>query len=482
MSATRRQFLGLTAAAGLALVAGCSGRQPSAAGPSSSGGLRLAAAPMRVDLAGREVPTWGYGTVPGPEIRLRAGDLMRVQLQNELPEDTTIHWHGLAPPNRMDGVPGLTQAPVTPGEGFTYEFRVPIAGSFMYHAHVGMQLDRGLYGPLIVEPRDEPLSYDREYTIMLDDWADGLEDGSPDAEGHGAEGHHDGGGGGARGPLGELPPQAAAQGDPGRTISFGGRGYPLLLVNGRPPEDPQVLEGRAGDRLRLRVMNVAADTGFRFAVAGHRLTITHTDGMPVEPVTVDALRLGMGERYDVLVDLDQRDGAWQMGVVPEGRAGWGRALLRYTGSPASSAPPVTAWPGELDGRLAGSDELLALDPPTLPGGAPDRVVDLTLEGTEISGQSYPDADPLPVSEGEWVRMTMRNTSAKWHPMHLHGHHFQVLTPTGRGPVKDTVSVPARGGVVTFDFLADNPGKWLFHCHNHHHMEDGMVREIRYAAR
>jgi FtsP/CotA-like multicopper oxidase with cupredoxin domain len=432
---------------------------------------------MRVDLAGREIPTWGYGTVPGPEIRLKAGERLRVQLLNGLPEGTTVHWHGLAPPNRMDGVPRITQDPVAPGEAFDYEFETPVAGSFMYHAHVGMQLDRGLYGPLVVEPRDEPLAYDREYTVMLDDWADGLDD---DA-GHGDHDDH-GGGGTGRAPAVELPPEAAAHGDPATAVSFGGRSYPLLLVNGRPPADPPVFEGRPGDRVRLRVMNIAADTGFRFAVAGHRLTVTHADGMPVEPVTVDALRLGMGERYDVLVDLDRRDGAWQMGVVADGRAGWGRAVLRYAGSPASATPPVTAWPAELDGRLPAYEELLALEPLDLPAGVPDRELDLTLEGTEIDGQSYPDADPLPVVEGERVRVRLHNTSAKWHPMHLHGHHFQVLTPSGRGPVKDTVSVPARGGVVVFDFLAGNPGRWLFHCHNHHHMEDGMVRLVEYRDR
>src|SRR5688572_24485006 len=111
MPVSRRQFLGLAAAAGLTLATGCSGSTPPAAGPSPTGGLRLRAAPMRVDLAGHAVPTWGYGTVPGPEIRLRAGDTMRVQLENELPEDTTVHWHGLAPPNGMDGVPGITQDP-----------------------------------------------------------------------------------------------------------------------------------------------------------------------------------------------------------------------------------------------------------------------------------------------------------------------------------------------------------------------------------
>jgi FtsP/CotA-like multicopper oxidase with cupredoxin domain len=358
----------------------------------------------------------------------------------------------------MDGVPGITQDPVAPGAGFDYEFRTPVPGSFMYHAHVGMQLDRGLYGPLIVEPRTEELAYDREHTLMFDDWRDGL------------DGH-----------TGHADPAEAPADDAAGTVSFGGRSYPLLLVNGRPPEDAAVVEVRRGDRLRLRVMNVAADTGFRFAIAGHRLTVTHTDGMAVEPVTVDALRLGMGERYDVLVDADRPDGGvWQIAVQPEGRSGWGRALLRYTGSDASRAPAVAERPAELSGRLAEYGDLLAREPLDLPAGPPDRQYDLVLSGTEIGGQSFPDADPLPVAEGERVRFTMRNTSAKWHPMHLHGHHFQVLTAGGRGPVKDTVAVPARGGEVTFDFLATNPGRWLFHCHNHHHMEDGMVRVVEYG--
>ena len=135
-----------------------------------------------------------------------------------------MHWHGLAPPNAMDGVPGLTQRPVAPGADFLYEFPTPVAGSFMYRAHVGVQLDRGLYGPLAVEPRHEPLSYDREYTLMLDDWADGP--------------HRHAGHGGGEAPA---PPAVT---DPAALVSFGGRRYPLLLVNGRPPQDPTVVEGR----------------------------------------------------------------------------------------------------------------------------------------------------------------------------------------------------------------------------------------------
>jgi FtsP/CotA-like multicopper oxidase with cupredoxin domain len=158
----------------------------------------------------------------------------------------------------------------------------------------------------------------------------------------------------------------------------------------------------------------------------------------------------------------------------------GGALLRYTGSHAARTPAVAERSAELAGQLVRYESLLAREPLPLPGGTPDRRYDLTLSGTQIEGQSYPDADPLPVVAGGWVRFAVRNTSAEWHPMHLHGQHFQVVTGTGRGPVKDTVAVPSRGGEVTFDFLATNPGRWLFHCHNHHHMEDGMLRLLEYG--
>ncbi len=175
---TRREFLGLVGmGAGALAVSGC-GSPPRAPEVGKSDRVReyaFEAAPLDFEVGGRKVPTWGYnGGVPGPEIRLTEGDTLRVRAQNRLPDETTIHWHGLPIVNEMDGVPNVTQPPIKGGEEFTYEFVVPTAGTYMYHSHVGLQLDRGLYGPLIVEPKKEELSYDREYTLMLDDWLDGV--------------------------------------------------------------------------------------------------------------------------------------------------------------------------------------------------------------------------------------------------------------------------------------------------------------------
>lgn len=141
----------------------------------------LVASPVEYELNGVVVQTWAYNeTVPGPEIRLTEGDTLRVRVDNRLPAETTIHWHGLPIPNGMDGVPNVTQPPIAGGEEFVYEFVVPVAGSYMYHSHVGLQLDRGLYGPLIVEPKREELSYDREYTLIFDDWLDGVSGSTPE--------------------------------------------------------------------------------------------------------------------------------------------------------------------------------------------------------------------------------------------------------------------------------------------------------------
>jgi FtsP/CotA-like multicopper oxidase with cupredoxin domain len=437
----------------------------------------IEAAPLKFEVGGRKLQTWGYnGGVPGPEIRVSEGDTLRVNVLNRLPADTTIHWHGLPVPNAMDGVPHITQPPIKSGEEFTYEFVVPTAGTYVYHSHVGLQLDRGLYGPLIVEPKKEELDYDREYVLLLDDWLDGVS-GTPEDTLKALQASGGGMGGGMMGGRGQ-----------GGSGTSGAVDYPLYLINGRAPNEPETLDIRRGDKARLRLINPAGETVFRFAVGGHRLTVTHSDGQPVEPVKVDVVRLGPGERYDVIVEANN-PGVWQIAAAPEGKTGLARAILRYEESGQSSAPPADSRPQELFGRLLSYGELRTKREETFPSdgifGGPDRTLDLTLSGGmhnyvwTIDGQAYPNADPLEVSEGEWVRLHLTNQSMMAHPMHLHGHFFQLQNGTGRGPFKDTVLVEPHMGEATFDFVADNPGDWFFHCHIIYHMESGMARVVSY---
>src|SRR5829696_2566172 len=503
-SFSRRKFLGLVgASAGGLVLGGCNllpGSQrslPKTPHASQTGNVRehtLKATPLEFELGGRRVQTWGYNEgVPGPEIRVTEGDTLRVRVRNNLPADTTIHWHGLPIVNAMDGVPNVTQPPIKSGEEFLYEFVVPVAGSYMYHSHVGLQFDRGLYGPLIVEPKKEELSYDREYTLTLDDWLDGVSGTPEDALSElQSRGGGMGGGMGGMGPRGGggMGPRGGRMGPGGGMSGLGGISYPFYLVGGHSAEDPLTFEVRRGERIRLRLLNPSSHTTFRVAVSGHTLTVTHSDGMPVEPVEVDAVRIGEGERYDVIVEANN-PGVWQFAVAPEGKNGLARAILRYEESGQSSPPPAGSRPQELSGRLLSYGELRTKREESFPSdglfGGPDRTLDLTLSGGmgnyvwTIDGQAYPDADPLEVSKGEWVRFHLTNQSMMAHPMHLHGHFFQLLNDMGRGPFKDTVLVEPHMGEATFDFVTDNPGDWFFHCHIIYHMESGMARVVSYGG-
>lgn len=463
-----------------------------AAGPLRE--LRLGAAAGEVEVApGHRYRSWFYdGAFPGPEIRVREGDLLRVVVQNDLPEATTVHWHGIPLPNRMDGVPGVTQEPIAPGASFVYEFPAEPAGSFMYHSHVGLQLDRGLLGPLVIEERDPHVAWDREHTLVLDDYLPGEpEPIFPRAQGGGGmmggmmERMRRGGRGMMGGREGMMEGPGGADGG-GMMGMMSGRtpGYAGTLINGRLAAAAPTFEVRRGERLRLRLLNPSGATTFRFAVAGHRLTVTHADSRPVRPVTVDAVLIGMGERYDVILEAND-PGAWAMAAHPvlEVEAPPGLAVLRYRDAAAGRPPEGQVPEGITGGRLLALDDLVAVGPMPAERGEPDRVFDLALTGGmmmepgwTIGGQAHPDADPLEIRRGERVRVNMVNHSMMLHPMHLHGHFFRV----GRA-VKDTVIVPAHMARIRFDFVADNPGDWLFHCHNLYHMESGMARVFRYRS-
>ena len=454
----------------------------------------LRAAPTTVDLGGRQVRTWAYdGAVPAPPIRVSAGDELRVSLANDLPDPTTVHWHGLALRNDMDGVPGLTMAAVAPGKAFDYTFTVPHPGTYWFHPHVGVQLDTGLYAPLIVDDPAEPGRYDEEAVLVLDDWTDGWA-ASPTAildaarrNGMGGMGDTKGAGGMAG--MGGMGGTASTSGMAGMGMATPGQplgsdtgdvAYPAHLINGRLPSDPITITSRPGRRIRLRVINAAADTPYRFAVGGHELTVTHTDGLPVQPVVVDTLLIGMGERYDVV--LTTGDGVFPVVAVAEGKDDPAGLAVLHTGPGAT--PAAGTRPVELTGRLLDYTQLRATPDVQLGPVTPDRTVQMSLTMADggrqwlINGRSYADHEPLEVASGERVRVVLSNQSMMFHPMHVHGHTFALSRPDGTGPRKDTVNVvPMRE--LAIDLHADNPGQWLVHCHNAYHGELGMMSTLSY---
>ncbi|MGH3735426.1 MAG: multicopper oxidase family protein [Micromonosporaceae bacterium] len=400
---------------------------------------------------------------------MRAGETVAVRVKNQLPEMTATHWHGLRIANAMDGVPGVTQPPIAPGGEFTYRLTPPDPGTYWLHAHHHLQLDRGLYAPLIVEDPREPGGYDDEWVIVLDDWVDGTGRTPHDVYHHLKHGGHHGG----------------DYDDP--CLGYLGRhvgdvhDYPHHLINGRVREAPAVFWAKPRQRVRLRIINAAADTFYRVALGGHTLRVTHTDGFPVRSQPAQSLLLAMGERFDAIVELDS--GVFPLVAKAEGKHGGGLALVRTGGG---QAPPADVHPTELDTcpkvatDFVATDDVL-LDGPTDRGHTAVLTGDMMSYTWKINDRVYGDHVPLPVAEGEGVRLRFENRTMMPHPMHLHGHTFQVVRGDGGfGPRKDTAIVPAMSALDTY-FVADNPGEWVTHCHNEYHMTAGMMTTVAYQS-
>ncbi|MFJ1673931.1 MULTISPECIES: multicopper oxidase family protein [unclassified Streptomyces] len=491
--------------------------------------IDLTATPSRLDLGGGlVVGSWAYDArLPGPELRVSVGDTVALNLANHLPAATTLHWHGLNVRNDMDGVPGLTQKPIRPGAEFAYRFKVPHPGTYWFHPHTGVQQDRGLYAPLIVDDPKETLKYDKEWVVVLDDWVDGVDGSTPDSvldelsggrggmdhggSDHGGMDHGgmddkgdtggSGHGGSPKDPRSRRNPGTAKKrSGPSRIArdsysellnSHGGNvAYPYYLINGRIPKAPTSFTARPGDRIRLRIINAGGDTPFRVALGGHRMTITHTDGYPVRHTTTDALLLGMGERYDVLVTAG--DGVFPLTALAEGKRASALALLR-TGKGA--APTASVRPKELDGRLVEARELSPDESVALSVREPDRTLRFRMTGSMAAYNWAFDHKPYnprqrhPVEAGERVRLEFYNVTEMWHPIHLHGHSFGLVGAAGprhratrRGQAawarKDTAIIRPNSSLAV-EFNADNPGLWMLHCHNIYHSDVGMMTVVGY---
>jgi FtsP/CotA-like multicopper oxidase with cupredoxin domain len=488
---TRRQFLYLVGGAGaLASTAGLAqlraGSAPTVA-PAGAGEPRtihLEARPVRWELApGRTVSAMAYdGQVPGPAIRAREGERLRIIFKNGLADPTTVHWHGVDVPNAMDGVPDITQKPVAPGETFVYEFEAKPAGTRWYHTHFQehKQMDLGLTAPLIIEPpAPEPMPYDREVTLVLDDWATGVGPALPPtpagtAGGRGGMGGMMGGGGmmsgrGMGGMMRRSTPHEPA--------------YDTMTINGKAYPATEPLRLRRGERVRLRLVNASNEHTHVVRVAGHPLQVTHTDGNPLDTqVEVDAIPIAPSERYDAVLVAD-RPGAWWLHCTERGHAAAGEQMLVVYDDAGSLKPA----PPEIDvSGLTLWHYGLGRGRPVLPAATGStHTFDLTLSGGmmgsdqwTINNKIWPKTDPLPVARGDRAVIRFRNMSPEAHPMHLHGQSFRVLAVNGAryaAPlVKDSVDVEAHMGSAVVELTAHNAGDWLLHCHKPMHMDGGMI--------
>ena len=425
-------------------------------------------------IPGTSTPAWTFnGQFPGPTLRLKQNRPVRILVRNELPEPTTIHWHGIRLNNAADGVPGLTQEPIPPGGTFLYEFTCPDAGTFWYHPHHRSfeQIGRGLYGPLIVEEKD-PLPVDRDLVWVLDDW--------------------------------RLNRQAQILDDFGafHDISHAGRLGNSVTLNGMSPDRYPV---RRGERLRLRLINAANARIFGLTFTEHRPVVIAWDGHPVDPhrLAGDRLVLGPGMRADIILDMSARPGE-SYPVVDDFHPGQRYRLLSLAyGADELRAEPPGELPRLPDNPLAVPDlERARRHDLVFGGGMMGGLAEAVLEGRRlpmreimqrglawtVNGVAMADhhhaGEPmLDLELGKSYILTLRNETAWPHPIHMHGHAFRVLSRNGEPEAgriwQDTVLMMPRD-VVEIAFVADNPGDWMLHCHILEHQLGGMSGVFRVA--
>ncbi|XAP78919.1 copper resistance system multicopper oxidase [Citromicrobium bathyomarinum] len=500
------------------------------------------------------------GSIPGPLLRLKEGTTVRLNVHNQLEEDTSIHWHGLLVPFQLDGVPGVSFPGVKPGETFTAEFPVRQAGTYWWHSHSGLQEQAGHYGPIVVDPAGpDPVQADREYIVVLSEFSETDPNviyeklkKSADYFNYEQPTWTD-----------DYPLSGAQRRDwarmrmsPVDILDVTGSTF-AYLINGHGPADNLEFNFQPGERVRLRFINSGAATYFNIRIPGLPMTVVQADGQNVEPVEVDEFQIGIAETYDVIV-TPGNDTAYTMVAESMDRTGMGIATLASAPGARAAIPPLRDPPlltmadmgmGGMAGMGAGSEGMSGMSsgqeaaPPGMrdtsrlpadvkvgPGLAmvsanpvdrtgdpgvglsdvPHRTLDYrklrsltpnadqrtpsrrmeihltsnmerymwSFDGKKFSAVSD---DPIRFAYNERVRVKLINDTMMTHPIHLHGHFFQLVNgaPADRQPRKHTVNVQP-GGSVEFDLTADEPGDWAFHCHILYHMVAGMFQIVTVA--
>ncbi len=416
--------------------------------------FELTAAETEVSLIdGAPLKVWAYnGQVPGPTLRVRLGDTVRVRFTNRLPQETTIHWHGVRVPNAMDGVPHATQPPIRPGESFTYEFAPKDAGTFWFHPHVrsSEQVERGLYGLLIVEDRAPP-PYSREVTWILDDWLLGRDR--------------------------QLDPHFNTPHD----LSHDGRWGNAITVNGRTDTS---LRLAAGERVRLRLLNASNGRIYVPDLAGLDAQIIAVDGLYTRaPLPLGRFELAPGNRLDL--DVTATGGGRSLVVmdryIPQRPNRLAEIEIDGTArAPAFPSPAkahVPAWRAALS--LPVTHEL-RLDARR---GGP-LGIEWTINDQAFAGHDH--AHPsLELARGRWARLRFVNVSARLHPIHLHGMFFKLLARDGVATdepfFRDTVLIHGRE-TIDIGLVPLDAGDWMLHCHILEHAEAGMMTMLAVRER
>lgn len=475
---TRRRFLSTA-------IAGASTLLPWSAARGKSNWTSLRATRRTIEVNGKAAGVFGLLQPNGAHgLVANAGDRFHLQLANELDEHTLVHWHGLTPPSGQDGVPDLSQPVLKAGGRYEYDFTLARPGTNWMHSHVGLQEQELLAAPLIVRDPGETHLDEQEVVILLHDFSfrDPEEifsalTGGAGAMHHGASMH----GGMDHGGMGHGTAAASPH--------LNDVEFDAYLANDRTLGDPEIVRVESGGRVRLRIINGAAATNFWLDLGMLSGELIAVDGHPVMPMSGRRFPLAIAQRVDIRLRLPAGGGAYPILAIREGDTPRTGIVLATADAAIARIPdrakvPAAAIDPALERELTAAGDPLATGSPR---AIRRHVLELTGSMTGFvwgfDGRRFGEDTPVRVRSGERVEMTFVNRTDMSHPIHLHGHAFQVVAIDGVaqfGALRDTVLVPI-GGSVTIAFIADNPGHWALHCHNLYHMAAGMMTSVRYEA-
>jgi FtsP/CotA-like multicopper oxidase with cupredoxin domain len=482
------------------------------------------------------------GSIPGPELHFTEGDTAEIYVHNTLQQETSIHWHGLILPNQYDGVSYLTTRPVKAGETHLYRFPIVQHGTYWYHSHTMFQEQSGMYGAIVLHKRNETNA--KEYTLLLSDWTDmhphtvnrylhnandwfAIKKGSVQSYAEAVQHKH-------------FSTKVTNEWKRMNAMDVSDVYYERFLSNGKSVAEQPAF--KAGDKVRLRVINGSASSYFWLHYAGGKITVVANDGADVEPVEVDRLLVGVSETYDVIVTVPDNM-QYEFKATAEDRTG-STSLWLGEGMkmPAKPLPRLKYFEGmkmmndmmKMNGdmdtsggmqmsnqqmdmntvmypEITGDDQaapmqhdmhgmqmdsaagdivtlnygmLKAPEKTTLPEG-PVKLLNFELTGNmnryvwSINNKTVSETDKILIKKGEIVRIVLYNNTMMRHPMHLHGHFFRVLNGQGAySPLKTVLDIMPME-TDTIEFAATESGDWFFHCHILYHMMSGMGRVFSY---
>lgn len=490
----------------------------------------LVAEKKEVNLSGKKSVDFAIainGQIPAPTLEFAEGDEAEIVVRNKVQdEELSVHWHGILLPPEMDGVPYVTTPPILSNESYTFKFKIRQSGTYWYHSHTHVQEQKGVYGAIVIHPKKEKFSYDREVVAVLSDWAD------EDPHSILANLRKDGDyylykKGTMRSWLGAIEEKKLGNFLYNEWTRMGGMdysdvGYDAFLINGK--KDIQLLTAKPKERIRIRIINAAASSYFYVSLGQSPMKVISADGVDIEPTLANELLMGMAETYDVLFEVPENKN-YELKVTAQDGTGTASGWIGTGGKVSAPVKPFPDMYATMDHSTHGGhashgsiensghgqhsehehhhmehketaakvvqtlsvDELKANTNTELPKKAKIYDLQLNLGGDmsryiwHINGKAVHEDRTIEINEGDVVRFTFVNETMMHHPMHLHGHFFRVLNQYGAfSPLKHTVDVPPHE-TRKIEFYANEPGEWMLHCHNLYHMKNGMARVVKYMS-